>query len=202
MIRCLPPLAVALVAAASLASYAADKPASAAASGDCHLVKITTSMGPITVALDAAKAPVTVDNFVGYVKSGQYDGTIFHRVIDGFMIQGGGFTPDMHQKPTKPPIPIESKNGLSNAPYTIAMARTSDPDSATAQFFINVADNAKLDYAGDMNPGYTVFGKVVSGRETVDKIRNVPTGNKGMFQNVPTQQVTIEKAQCVAEGKK
>jgi peptidyl-prolyl cis-trans isomerase A (cyclophilin A) len=198
MLRRLTPLAAALCALAFHAS-AADK---AAASGDCSQVKLTTSMGDITLALDKAKAPVTVDNFVGYVKSGQYDGTIFHRVIDGFMIQGGGFTKDMQQKPTKPPIPIESKNGLHNGPYTVAMARTSDPNSATAQFFINVVDNARLDYAGDMQPGYTVFGKVVSGQDVVDKIRKVPTGNVGMYQNVPTQPVTIEKAQCVAGGGK
>ena len=203
MLRRIPPLAAALCALAFYAS-AADKPAdkAASASGDCSQVKLATSMGDITLALDHAKAPVTVDNFVGYVKSGQYDGTIFHRVIDGFMIQGGGFTKDMQQKPTRAPIPIESKNGLHNGAYTVAMARTGDPNSATAQFFINVVDNARLDYQGDMQPGYTVFGKVVSGQDVVDKIRKVPTGNAGPYQNVPTQPVTIQKAQCVDGSKK
>jgi peptidyl-prolyl cis-trans isomerase A (cyclophilin A) len=205
MLRRLTPLAAALCAVA-LAASAADKPADKASkpapAADCAQVKLATSMGDITLALDKAKAPVTVDNFVGYVKSGQYDGTIFHRVIDGFMIQGGGFTKDMQQKATKAPIPIESKNGLHNGVYTVAMARTMDPNSATAQFFINVVDNAKLDYAGDMQPGYTVFGKVVSGQDVVDKIKKVPTGNSGMFQNVPTQPVVIEKAQCVPKAKK
>ena len=198
----LAPLAAALCSvafAASAADKAAAKPSTAA---DCSHVKLTTSMGDITLVLDKAKAPVTVDNFVGYVKSGQYDGTIFHRVIDGFMIQGGGFTKDMQQKATKPPIPIESKNGLHNGVYTVAMARTMDPNSATAQFFINVVDNGKLDYQGDMQPGYTVFGKVVSGQDVVDKIKRVPTGNSGMYQNVPTQPVVIEKAQCAADAKK
>jgi peptidyl-prolyl cis-trans isomerase A (cyclophilin A) len=201
-------LLVAAALCAATAAYAADmKPAdkaaadkSAAPAGDCSRVQITTSQGPITIELDRAKAPVTVDNFVGYVKSGFYDGTIFHRVIDGFMIQGGGFTKEMQQKPTKPPIAIESKNGLHNGVYTVAMARTNDPNSATAQFFINVVDNARLDYSGDMSPGYTVFGKVVAGTEVVDKIKTVPTSNQGMFQNVPMNPVTIEKAQCVAAG--
>jgi len=208
MLRRLTPLAAALCAVA-LAASAADKPAGKASkpapAADCAQVKLTTSMGDITLALDKAKAPVTVDNFVGYVKSGQYDGTIFHRVIDGFMIQGGGFTKDMQQKATKAPIPLESKNGLHNGIYTVAMARTQDPNSATAQFFINVADNARLDYSmlgASENPGYAVFGKVVSGQDVVDKIRKVPTGNSGMFQNVPTQPVVIEKAQCVPGAKK
>ena len=192
-------IAAALCAAGT--AYAADtKPADtkASAAGDCSHVKISTSQGPIVVELDRAKAPVTVDNFVGYVKSGFYDGTIFHRVIDGFMIQGGGFTKDMRQKPTKPPIPIESKNGLHNGIYTIAMARTNDPNSATAQFFINVVDNARLDYSGDMSPGYTVFGKVVSGQQVVEKIKTVQTTNQGMNQNVPVTPVVIEKATCEA----
>jgi len=187
---------------AAFAVHAADKPADKSAAGDCPSVKLTTSMGAITIALDRAKAPVTVDNFVGYVKSGQYDGTIFHRVINGFMIQGGGFTKDMAQKPTKAPIKNEASNGLHNSPYTIAMARTADPNSATAQFFINVVDNSKLDYAGDMNPGYAVFGKVTSGQDVVDKIKAVPTGNMNMYQNVPVQPVVIEKAQCTPGGAK
>jgi cyclophilin family peptidyl-prolyl cis-trans isomerase len=191
-------------ASAKPADKAADKPAAktTAKADDCSSVKLTTSMGAITLALDHDKAPVTVDNFVSYVKSGQYDGTIFHRVIDGFMVQGGGFTKDMTEKPTKPPITNESKNGLHNGPYTIAMARTNDPNSATSQFFINVADNARLDYAGGMSAGYAVFGKVTSGQDVVDKIRKVPTGNSGMYQNVPSQPVVIEKAQCAAGGAK
>jgi cyclophilin family peptidyl-prolyl cis-trans isomerase len=188
---------IAAAVCAAFAAHAADKPADKAASaGDCSNVKLATSMGAITIALDRAKAPVTVDNFVGYVKSGQYDGTIFHRVINGFMIQGGGFTKDMQQKPTKAPIRNEASNGLHNSPYTVAMARTSDPNSATAQFFINVADNSKLDYQGEMNPGYAVFGKVVSGQDVVDRIKAVPTGNMSMYQNVPVQPVVIEKATC------
>ncbi|HET8869396.1 MAG TPA: peptidylprolyl isomerase [Aquabacterium sp.] len=162
-------------------------------------VKITTSQGDIVVQLDAAKAPKTVDNFLQYVKSGHYNGTIFHRVIDGFMIQGGGFTPDMQQKPTRAPIPLESRNGLSNLRGTIAMARTSVPDSATAQFFINVKDNGFLDAARSPDGnGYTVFGKVVQGMDVVDKIRRVDTTQRGPFSDVPVQpvlikQVTIEK---------
>ncbi len=158
-------------------------------------VRLATSAGDIVVELDREKAPKTVDNFLQYVKDGHFDGTIFHRVIPGFMIQGGGFKPDMSQKPTRAPIPLESRNGLSNARGTIAMARTMDPNSATAQFFINVVDNAMLDQpnARDGN-GYAVFGKVVSGMEVVDKIRAVPTGNKGMHQNVPLEPVIINKA--------
>ena len=158
-------------------------------------VKLATSMGDIVIELDAGKAPKTVDNFVQYVKAGHYDGTIFHRVIDGFMIQGGGMTADMKEKPTRAPIPLESRNGLSNQRGTVAMARTMVPDSATSQFFINLKDNAFLDAANarDGN-GYTVFGKVVSGIDVVDKIRAVPTANRGMHQNVPVQPVTINKA--------
>ena len=152
--------------------------------------------GVITLELDEQKAPKTVANFLNYVKKGHYDGTIFHRVIDGFMIQGGGFTKDMQQKPTHPPIAIESSNGLKNAAYTVAMARTADPNSATSQFFINVVDNDRLNYNGESSPGYAVFGKVASGQDTVDKIRKVATGSSGMHQNVPTTPVTIEKAEC------
>lgn len=158
-------------------------------------VKLATSAGDIVVELDAAKAPKTVANFVEYVKAGQYDGTVFHRVIPNFMIQGGGMTADMKEKPTRAPIPLESGNGLDNQRGTIAMARTMDPNSATAQFFINVKDNAFLNKAqsADGN-GYAVFGKVVAGMDVVDKIRTVPTGNKGMHQNVPLEPVTINKA--------
>jgi len=160
-------------------------------------VKLTTSMGAIVLELDEAKAPVSAANFVKYVQSGHYDGTIFHRVIDGFMIQGGGFAKDMRQKPTQPPIKNESTNGLKNDNYTVAMARTNVRDSATSQFFINVKDNDFLNYAGESNPGYAVFGKVVEGKEVVDKIRKVPTGNAQGHQNVPSNPVVIEKAECV-----
>lgn len=151
-------------------------------------------MGDIVLELDAAKAPKTVENFLRYLKSGHYDGTVFHRVIPGFMIQGGGFTPDMQQKPTLSPIPLESRNGLTNARGTVAMARTMVPDSATAQFFINVVDNPFLDAANSRDGhGYAVFGRVLSGMEVVDKIRAVPTGNRGGHQNVPSEPVTIRK---------
>jgi cyclophilin family peptidyl-prolyl cis-trans isomerase len=188
---------VSLVAVPLAAAAQAAPPAAAAScKGDNPKVKLTTSAGPIVLALDRQKAPLSVDNFVKYVESGHYNGTVFHRVIDGFMIQGGGFTKDMQQKPTQAPIKIESSNGLKNEAYSVAMARTSDPNSATAQFFINVGDNDRLNYS-DTNPGYAVFGKVVLGRETVDKIRKVPTANSGMHQNVPTTPVVIEKAECV-----
>ncbi len=158
-------------------------------------VKLATSMGDIVVDLDAAKSPKTVDNFLQYVKAGHYDGTVFHRVIGNFMIQGGGMTADMSEKPTRPPIPLESRNGLLNQRGTLAMARTADPNSATAQFFINLKDNDFLNAAQSRDGnGYAVFGKVVSGMEVVDKIAQVATGNKGMHQNVPTQPVTINKA--------
>ena len=160
-------------------------------------VKLATSLGDIVVELNPAKAPKTVENFLKYVADKHYDGTIFHRVIDGFMIQGGGFTPDMVQKPMRPPIPLEATNGLKNDTYTIAMARTNVPDSATAQFFINVKDNAMLNAPQPDGHGYAVFGKVVSGTEVVDKIKAVATGNKGPHQNVPTTPVTINSATLV-----
>jgi peptidyl-prolyl cis-trans isomerase A (cyclophilin A) len=158
-------------------------------------VKLATSAGDIVVELDAEKAPKTVANFLAYVKAGHYNGTVFHRVIPGFMIQGGGMTADMKEKPTRPPIGLESRNGLANVRGSIAMARTNDPNSATSQFFINVEDNARLDAANarDGN-GYTVFGKVISGMEVVDKIRAVPTGNRGPYNDVPLTPVTINKA--------
>ena len=158
-------------------------------------VRLQTSEGDIVVELDAAKAPKTVDNFLQYVKAGHYDGTIFHRVIPGFMIQGGGMKPDLSEKPTRAPIPLESRNGLSNTRGTVAMARTAMPDSATAQFFVNVVDNTFLDQpnARDGN-GYAVFGKVVSGMDVVDRIRAVPVQNQGMHQNVPVKPVTITRA--------
>jgi peptidyl-prolyl cis-trans isomerase A (cyclophilin A) len=161
-------------------------------------VKLATSLGDIVLELDAAKAPKTVENFVQYVKAGHYDGTVFHRVIENFMVQGGGMTADLNEKPTRAPIPLESRNGLANVRGSVAMARTSDPNSATAQFFINVKDNAFLDAANarDGN-GYAVFGKVTAGMDVVDKIRNVKTGNKGPHQNVPLEPVTIKKATLV-----
>ena len=182
------------VSAQSKAPDAAPK--AAAPAGSCSTVKLTTSMGPITLELNREKAPISAENFAKYVKSGHYNGTVFHRVMDGFMIQGGGFTKEMVQKQTNPPIKNEASNGLKNEPYTVAMARTNDPNSATSQFFINVVDNVMLNYTDDMKPGYAVFGKVTAGKETVDKIRKVPTGSAGMHQNVPTTPVTIEKAEC------
>jgi peptidyl-prolyl cis-trans isomerase B (cyclophilin B) len=160
-------------------------------------VVLTTNHGAITLELDVEKAPKSVENFVNYVKSGHYDGTIFHRVIDGFMIQGGGFEPDMKQKPTNDPIDNEAENGLKNDRYTIAMARTSDPHSATAQFFINVGDNDFLNYPGSDGWGYAVFGKVSDGEDVVDAIRAVKTGRKSMFSDVPVETVVIEKAEVV-----
>ncbi len=160
-------------------------------------VLLTTNHGQITLELDTEKAPKTVENFLNYVKSGHYDGTIFHRVIDGFMIQGGGFSPDMRQKPTEDPVENEANNGLTNDRYTIAMARTSDPHSASAQFFINVNDNDFLNYPGSDGWGYCVFGKVTSGTEVVDKIGTVETGRRSMFSDVPTEDVVIEKAEIV-----
>ena len=160
-------------------------------------VKLTTSMGPITIELDEAKAPISAKNFLSYVDSGHYNGTIFHRVINGFMIQGGGFTKDMKQKPVNAPIKNESTNGLKNDNYTVAMARTQVRDSATSQFFISVKDNDFLNYVDDMRPGYAVFGRVTEGMETVNKIKAVPTATMGPHQNVPTTPVTIEKAECV-----
>jgi peptidyl-prolyl cis-trans isomerase B (cyclophilin B) len=156
------------------------------------MVELETSMGTIVLELDDKKAPKTVENFLAYVKDGFYDGTIFHRVIDGFMIQGGGFDSKMVQKPTKAPIANESSNGLSNGPLTVAMARTNDPNSATAQFFINLVDNRRLDAVGG-SAGYAVFAKVVEGSDVVQKIAKVSTGSVGMFDDVPTETVTIKK---------
>jgi len=174
------------------------------ATGTAHAeprVEFKTNQGSFVVDLDSAKAPKTVDNFLKYVQSGFYNGTIFHRVIDGFMIQGGGFTPDLNQKPTNPPVVSEAQNGLKNQTYTIAMARTSDPDSATAQFFINVSDNDFLNHSAPTAQGwgYTVFGKVISGTQTIDRIRKTPTmvastPRSGRMQNVPTTAVVIESA--------
>lgn len=160
-------------------------------------VVLTTNHGKITIELDAEKAPKTVENFINYVKSGHYDGTIFHRVINGFMIQGGGFEPGMKQKATNEPIENEAANGLTNDCYTIAMARTNDPHSASAQFFINVKNNDFLNYSGPDNWGYCVFGKVTDGTDVVDAIRKVRTGSKGFHGDVPVDDVIIEKAEVV-----
>lgn len=161
------------------------------------MVKLHTNFGTITLTLDADKAPVTVANFLQYVDSGFYDNTIFHRVIDGFMIQGGGFEPGMKQKDTESPIKNEADNGLGNKTYTIAMARTPDPHSASCQFFINVADNDFLDFRAPTAQGwgYCVFGKVTDGTEVVDTIRKVRTGNKAGHQDVPVDDVIIERAE-------
>ncbi len=160
-------------------------------------VILTTNHGNITIELDAEKAPKTVENFLAYVNSSHYAGTIFHRVIDGFMVQGGGFEPGMKQKPTNAPVENEAKNGLKNGMYTLAMARTSDPHSASAQFFINVNDNSFLDYPGQDGWGYCVFGKVTDGTDVVDKIKSVKTTRSGMFADVPVEDVVIEKAEVV-----
>jgi len=184
--------AVVLIAAAlPFTVYAQD------CKGPAPKVKLTTSSGPIVLELNREKAPISTENFVKYVQSGHYNGTIFHRVIDGFMIQGGGFSKDMQEKPAQAPIKNEASNGLKNDAYTVAMARTQDPNSATAQFYINVVNNDMLNYASEMKPGYAVFGKVVQGQETVDKIKKAATGNAGMHQNVPKTPIVIEKAECV-----
>ena len=168
-------------------------PAAPAASATPQ-VEIKTTMGDIVVELDREKAPKSVENFLAYVKSGFYKGTIFHRVIDGFMIQGGGYDEKLNQKKVNKPVPIESQNGLGNVTYSLAMARTGDPNSATSQFFINVADNEALNYPGRDGFGYTVFGKVVKGQEVVDKIKGVLVDDKGIFQNIPVIPIVIKSA--------
>lgn len=170
-------------------------PLAAVAQGN-PTVKFQTSMGDFVVELNPEKAPKTVANFLQYVKDKHYEGTIFHRVIDGFMVQTGGYTFTMGEKSTRAPIPLEANNGLTNDRGTIAMARTGNPNSATAQFFINVKDNPSLNAKGDAD-GYAVFGKVVSGMDVIDKIRVVATGNKGMFQNVPNTPIVITSATLV-----
>ncbi|MEU1288192.1 peptidylprolyl isomerase [Kitasatospora sp. NPDC005856] len=162
-------------------------------------VKLSTNHGDIVLRLDADKAPATVENFLRYVRDGFYDGTVFHRVIDNFMVQGGGMEPGMKQKKTRTPIRNEADNGLKNTRYTVAMARTGDPHSATAQFFINVADNAFLDHSGKnvQGWGYAVFGEVVEGQDVVDAIKAVPTASKSGHQDVPKQDVIITKAEVV-----
>jgi cyclophilin family peptidyl-prolyl cis-trans isomerase len=187
--------ALLLAGAASLAFGLSTVFSSASAAGPTtpH-VTLKTNMGNIVLELYPEKAPLSVANFLEYVKSGQYNGTVFHRVIAGFMIQGGGFDQNMHEKPTRPPIKNEAKNGLNNTMYTVAMARTSSPHSATAQFFINTANNGALDYPSRDGWGYAVFGKVIDGTAVVDKIKQVKTVSKGMYQDVPETPVVIESA--------
>jgi peptidyl-prolyl cis-trans isomerase B (cyclophilin B) len=164
------------------------------------MVVLHTNHGDITLELDTENSPATVANFLAYVRAGHYDNTLFHRVIPGFMIQGGGFAPGMQQKPTRAPVANEAANGVKNTRYTVAMARTSDPHSATAQFFINVADNAFLDYKAPsaQHYGYCVFGKVAAGTDVVDRITGVPTGRSGMHENVPAGDVIITRAEEIA----
>lgn len=163
------------------------------------MVRLHTNFGIIDLELDPERAPETAKNFLAYVESGFYSSTVFHRVIDGFMIQGGGFEPGMRQKPTRSPIKNEAGNGLKNGRYTIAMARTSDPHSASSQFFINVSDNGFLDHTAPSADGwgYCVFGKVVQGREVVDKIKGVKTGKRGFHSDVPVEDVLIERAEVI-----
>lgn len=192
--------ALCLVLSAALVSAASNgKPSIQTGKFVMQKVKLTTNMGEIVLALDAEKAPKTVENFVSYVNEGFYNGTIFHRVIGNFMIQGGGFEKGMKQKPTKANIPNEAANGLKNAQYTVAMARTPDPHSASSQFFINVANNDFLNYtsATSQGFGYCVFGKVVEGTDVVDKIKAVKTGNSGFHQDVPKEDVVILKAEML-----
>ena len=164
-------------------------------------VEMKTNQGAVVIELFADKAPKTVANFLKYTEEGFYNGTVFHRVIDGFMVQGGGFTPDMQQKEVRAPIENEAKNGLKNSVGTLSMARTSDPNSATAQFFINLVDNGMLDYPGRDGWGYAVFGKVTQGLDVVQKIAKVKTGNAGMHQNVPSMPVVIESVKLLPEKK-
>ena len=159
------------------------------------MIKLHTNHGTITLELDAEKAPKTVENFIAYAQAGHYDNTIFHRIIAGFMIQGGGFESGMKQKPTRDTIENEAKNGLKNERGTVAMARTSEPHSASAQFFINIADNGFLDYPGQDGWGYCVFGRVADGMDVVEKIKNVKTGRSGFHQDVPVENVVIERAE-------
>jgi cyclophilin family peptidyl-prolyl cis-trans isomerase len=190
------------VAAALLLSCGVSLGADTAKKGGKPVVLLETSMGDIKVELYPDKAPITVKNFLAYVNEGHYDGLVFHRVIRGFMIQGGGFTPDMKEKrPAHPPIRNEAGNGLRNERGTIAMARTSVVDSASAQFFINVVNNDFLNHKNETPQGfgYAVFGKVMEGMDVVDKIRNVPTGSVKMFQDVPREPVTIRKASVVGQ---
>lgn len=180
-----------------LATLSLATPIAWAQATEANQVALKTSMGEIVLELYPDKAPKSVSNFLQYVRSGHYNGTIFHRVIDGFMIQGGGFLPNMGQKAVNAPIENEAKNGLKNTRYSIAMARTNAPHSATAQFFINVKDNPALDHPGHDGWGYAVFGKVIKGQDVVDKIKGVSTASIGMHQNVPLTPVVIESANII-----
>lgn len=186
----------------STAPAAAPAAAPAEVAAPAPRVALHTNLGDIVIELEAAKAPISSENFLAYVKDGYYNGTVFHRVIDNFMAQGGGYTADLQPKPTRAPIRNEASNGLSNLRGTLAMARTGEPHSANSQFFINLVDNPRLDYVSDENGmtwGYAVFGKVVEGMDVVDKIRAIPTGGQGPFHSdVPTQAVVIERAEVLA----
>jgi peptidyl-prolyl cis-trans isomerase B (cyclophilin B) len=193
-------LAASVAVLATAQAQTAAKPASSKPTPKGqNMVKFTTNYGAFTLQLDAAKAPKTVENFLQYVRDGHYNGTIFHRVIANFMVQGGGFEPGMRQKPTRAPVANEADNGLKNDLYTVAMARTSDPHSASAQFFINVKNNDFLNFSAPTGSGwgYAVFGKVTEGTDVVDKIRAVQTGQSGMFGDVPVKDVVIEKAEIL-----
>jgi peptidyl-prolyl cis-trans isomerase B (cyclophilin B) len=192
-------LATTAVMAASANSSLSSNPSEGHPMSAHPRVKLHTNQGDIILTLDPDKAPKSVENFLRYVKENFYNGTVFHRVIDGFMIQGGGFEPGMKQKSTHAPIDNEANNGLKNEKYTVAMARTSDPHSATAQFFINVANNDFLNFTSPTPNGwgYAVFGKVSEGTDVVDKIKRVKTGSRGMHQNVPSEDVMIEKAEVL-----
>jgi peptidyl-prolyl cis-trans isomerase B (cyclophilin B) len=196
-------LATPLLGVAGIAgiTHSAPNKSSALAKRKVKMVKLHTNFGPITLQLDAKAAPETVANFIQYAKDGHYNGTIFHRVIDSFMIQGGGFTPDMEQKPTRAPIQNEAQNGLKNVNYSIAMARTPDPHSASSQFFINIADNAFLDFrsANAQGYGYCVFGMVTEGKDVVDRIRKVRTGMRAGHQDVPVENVIIESVEVIED---
>lgn len=195
----LPTLALAQDTGSATETVAAEPEAAAAA--PAPRVALHTNLGDIIIELDPVKAPLSSENFLTYVKDGFYNGTVFHRVIDNFMAQGGGYTADLQQKPTRAPIRNEANNGLSNLRGTIAMARTGDPHSANSQFFINLVDNPRLDHVNEqsgMTWGYAVFGKVVEGMDVVDKIRAIPTGGQGPFRtDVPTQAVVIERAEVL-----
>jgi peptidyl-prolyl cis-trans isomerase A (cyclophilin A) len=173
--------------------------AAGAWAADAPRVKFVTTMGEFVVEVDPEKAPKTVENFLQYVNDKHYDGTVFHRVINNFMIQGGGFTSEMSQKPTRPPVVLEAKNGLKNQVGTIAMARTADPNSATSQFFINVRDNVSLDAPNPDGNGYAVFGKVVSGMDVINQIKAVPTTTKAPHQNVPATPIVITSATVIGK---
>jgi peptidyl-prolyl cis-trans isomerase A (cyclophilin A) len=192
-------LMLALGSAALIAQAPAFAQPAAQGAGALPNVLFKTSQGDIRVELYPAKAPKSVENFLDYVKSGQYNGTIFHRVIPGFMIQGGGYNASFAEKPTRAPIPLESRNGLKNMAGTLAMARTGDPNSATAQFFINTVDNAGLDYPNPDGNGYAVFGKVVAGMDVVKKIEATPTTTRGPMGDVPQKPIVIESATVVAK---